>query len=286
MEGKMKSTKPVDWKVRKPNYNFSDNTERYWFNGSVFRTHLANALTILFPDAEKFFVRTVKHYSSQLKNEDLRKAVLAFIGQETQHSIQHEKFWDNLKLQGYDLDSFLSVFRKFTLEFIEPMQTPEERLALTAGLEHYTALLAEVALEGDVFHTADPELRKLFEWHCAEELEHKAVAFDLLMEVNSDYSLRVQGMILASILMLIFIPLTTFYLVNKDKQLLSPSFWKEGFNFFFLKHQVLPKAFKIFLEYFDPNFHPSQRNCQHLIQKVEMPISKTQTTNNPVYAIA
>lgn len=267
----MNSTGKLDWKVRKPNYQFSDDTERYWFGNSIFKTHLANALTILFPDVEKFFVRTVKNYTPGSEKEELRKAALAFIGQETQHSIQHEKFWKNLKAQGYDLEEFLSSFRKFAFEFIEPVHSPEGRLALTAGLEHYTALLAEVALDGNLFREAEPELKKLFEWHCAEELEHKSVAYDLLLDTNPDYILRIYGMILASILMLYFIPMTTLHLVAKDGQLFSFQFWKESLIFLFLDQKIIPKAAAIFFEYFHPDFHPRQRDNSALIQKVDMP---------------
>lgn len=260
----------VKWKLRKPNYKFSENIERYWFNHSIFKTHLANALTLLFPDVEKFFVRTVKNFLPDVKNEQLRKAILAFIGQETQHSIQHEKFWKNLQAQGYNLNEFLIPFRKFAFEFIEPVHSPEARLALTAGLEHYTTMLAEIGLENNLFQNAEPELKKLFEWHCVEELEHKAVAFDLLQEVNPSYLLRIYGVILASLVMLSIIPLATFYFVNSDKKLFSREFWDEGMDFLFFKQKVLPKGIEIFLEYFNPNFHPNQRDHLALIKNVEL----------------
>ena len=45
---------------------------------------------------------------------------------------------------------------------------------------------------------AHPVMRQLLEWHALEELEHKAVAFDVLRAVNPSYALRITGMALGS----------------------------------------------------------------------------------------
>ena len=54
------------------------------------------------------------------------------------------------------------------------------QLAATTYMEHFTALLAERLLEDKQFaNKADPEMIKLWQWHAIEELEHKAVAYDV-----------------------------------------------------------------------------------------------------------
>jgi predicted metal-dependent hydrolase len=40
----------------------------------------------------------------------------------------------------------------------------------------------------DLFANADPEIARLWRWHAMEETEHKAVAFDVFLEVTRDWS--------------------------------------------------------------------------------------------------
>jgi predicted metal-dependent hydrolase len=47
----------------------------------------------------------------------------------------------------------------------------------------------------------DPTMRSLFLWHAVEEIEHRAVAFDVLQAVNPNYELRVAGMAVAATLL-------------------------------------------------------------------------------------
>jgi predicted metal-dependent hydrolase len=53
--------------IRRLNFDFSANTERYWFKQSVFKTHLFNSITIASPEFEKYLIRTVKKESILLK---------------------------------------------------------------------------------------------------------------------------------------------------------------------------------------------------------------------------
>lgn len=61
-------------------------------------------------------------------------------------------------------------------------------LAIIAGFEHLTTLFAEFALETDFLAEAEPKLRELFEWHGAEEIEHKSVAYDVFQNATDSYS--------------------------------------------------------------------------------------------------
>jgi predicted metal-dependent hydrolase len=45
--------------------------------------------------------------------------------------------------------------------------------------------------------SAHPAVQALLLWHAAEEIEHKAVAFDVLREVAPSYSVRIAGFAIA-----------------------------------------------------------------------------------------
>ena len=182
-------------KMRAPNVAFSA-VPRFWFANSRAATNVANAVNLLFPAGERFFIRSVRHYLPQLSAERAAQ-VRGFFAQEGKHAHAHEQLFDTMRAQGYDIDSILRRYERVAYDGIEKATSPRMRLAVTAALEHFTAIIAEDALSTRELAHADPEVRHLLEWHAVEELEHKAVAFDVLAEVAPSYPLRVTGMMIA-----------------------------------------------------------------------------------------
>lgn len=56
-----------------------------------------------------------------------------------------------------------------------------------------TATLAEVALGTRVLEDAHPEIARMLRWHAAEEIEHRAVAYDVLGRVDPRLRMRAAG---------------------------------------------------------------------------------------------
>ncbi len=173
---------------------------RHWLAGSAAATAVANGVNLLFPDGERFFVRSVKHYLDRISDPELRAQIKGFFGQEGRHAREHERWSAILRRQGFEIDRFLTAYQQIT-RWIEARTSPELHLAVTAACEHFTATLAEGALRGPMLDAAAPELRALLAWHAAEEIEHKAVAYDVLQEVDPSYRLRVRGLALATVLL-------------------------------------------------------------------------------------
>jgi predicted metal-dependent hydrolase len=173
---------------------------RHWLAGSAAATAVANGVNLLFPDGERFFVRSVKHYLDRIADPELRAQIKGFFGQEGRHAREHERWNAILRRQGFEIDEFLAAYQQIT-RWIEARTSPELHLAVTAACEHFTATLAEGALGGPLLDAAAPELRALLAWHAAEEIEHKAVAYDVLQEVDPSYRLRVLGLAMATVLL-------------------------------------------------------------------------------------
>jgi len=69
---------------------------------------------------------------------------------------------------------------------------PRHPLAVTAANEHFTALLAEWLLaHPEVLQGAEPRLATMWQWHCAEESEHKNTAFDLYQALGGNHEWRI-----------------------------------------------------------------------------------------------
>lgn len=171
---------------------------REWFGGHRAATHMSNAMHLLFPAGERFFVRSVLHYQTVLET-DLTARVRHFCKQEGRHAQAHERFFDNLRAQGHDIERILEPYERIAFGYCERKASPRLRLAITAALEHFTALFAEDALSRNVLSESDTEMRHLLEWHALEELEHKAVAFDILRIVAPSYALRAFGLLVGAL---------------------------------------------------------------------------------------
>ena len=99
MNSKSKKVIPI---VRKPEFNF-DNLETHYLNNNPVATHFVNSLHMIFPDGEKYFIRSLKAFSDKISDPELQERVRAFIHQEAQHMNAHKKIWDKLKELTYNL---------------------------------------------------------------------------------------------------------------------------------------------------------------------------------------
>lgn len=260
--------------ARAPRLAF-ERVPKHWFAESRAATHLSNGVNLLFPAGERFFVRSVRRYVDRVSPE-LAEQVRGFFGQEGRHAQAHERLFDRLRAQGLEIDYILQRYESFAYGWLEPKFSPALRLAVTAAAEHFTALLAEDALTNGLLEHADPEIRRLLEWHAVEELEHKSVAFDVLKEVAPSYPLRVAGMLLGASTLAAFWIFATRELLKQEgvglreaqKELEQMRKTAEEAG-----EQVVgePIGLRIFLRgimrYLSPDFHPSETDHSALVAR-------------------
>jgi len=170
---------------------------RHWMAGNPTATAIANGVNLLFPHGERFFVRSVKHFLAEIDDPAQRAAIKGFFGQEGRHAHAHDEFNAILRAQGVEIDRFLERYKRIS-SWLEARLSPKLNLAITAAAEHFTAILAEGAFTQNVLDKAAPEMRALLAWHAAEEIEHKAVAFDVLQRIDPSYRLRIAGLLAAT----------------------------------------------------------------------------------------
>ena len=254
--------------VRPIHFRFPDTIERYWLGDSAYNTHLLNSLTLLLPDIERYINQTIKQQLPQLTNPQLRQQTRAFIAQEAQHASQHTHFWHNLRQQGYRFEKFVSVAQWIWFDALTPRLSLTLNLAIVAGLEHLTSLMAEIALVENFLDSAEPNLKALFEWHAAEEIEHQAVAFDVLQSATRNYGLRLLGLVISNFLVLALMNWGTVLLLHQDKKRGDRCVWGDLISFWFIKEKLFFKALASAFRYAKPNFHPTQKDNQHLVAQV------------------
>lgn len=264
--------------VRTPKIGFAA-VPRAWMAGSLAASHVANGVNLLFPAGERFFVRSVRHYLGRLagdEHEGLARQVKGFFGQEGRHAQAHERYFETLRAQGYDIDTFLAWYERVAYAGVERLSPPALRLAVTVALEHFTAIMAEDALTGGVLDAADPAMRDLLSWHAVEELEHKAVAFDVLRAVHPSYALRVAGMAVATAVLGAFWLEAARELLAQDGRTLRDAArelraLREEARAAGVREVPKPIFARVFVrgiaEYLRPGFHPDDKDHRALVAR-------------------
>lgn len=278
----------MDLAVRAPRLGFTS-VPRHWFAKNAAATQVVNGVNLLFPAGERFFVRSVHRYVDRLQKEgltDLAGRVRGFFGQEGRHAQAHEKFFDTMRAQGYEIDAFLAWYQRIAWDYIEKNSPHALSLAVTVALEHFTAILAEDALRDGaaLLEYAHPELRRLLAWHAVEELEHKSVAFDVLAAVHPSYALRMAGLALGAACLGGFWIAATWDLLAQDgltlrdaaRELARLRTKAEGGKGTerigtSIGHRVFLRGI---LEYIRPGFHPDDKDHRPLIERTLAELEK------------
>ncbi|MDO5543732.1 MAG: metal-dependent hydrolase [Acinetobacter sp.] len=257
---------------------------RYWFAGDPFLTRMFDALSLTFPDGERYFIQSVRLFRDQIQDSDLKQRVADFIRQEAQHGIAHDKMNQVMKDQGMPVDQFIQRLNK-VFKFELKYRSPQYNIAMTAAAEHLTALMAETFYgEKDTLQDAHPYVRALFAWHAIEEMEHRDVAFDVMQQVgNVPEVTRKMALVLTTGLMFGF----TLYRANvmlkcdgfNRTQRLKMNV--RGLQWLFGKQGKLRKMQSQYRDWFKPDFHPSQHP---IIAQYDVWLETLAQTGDPIQA--
>ena len=239
---------------------------KHWVAGNPVATAISNGINLLFPHGERFFVRSVHHYLNQITDPLLRAQVKAFFKQEGHHASAHDDLNEQLRKQGFEIDRFLAAYAKVSL-WIEQHSSPKLNLAGTAAAEHFTAILADGSFTNGMLDILDPTMAKLLAWHAAEEIEHKAVAFDVLQQIDDSYALRMAGLAYATIVLSSYWAWSAISLLRQEKL-----GWRGiRANFEKMKSKRKgegPIVRRVFLrgirQYIRRDFHPNDNHNEHL----------------------
>lgn len=182
--------------ARRFGWDFHD-SPIYWANGSPALSHLLNVYTLLVPDNEKYYIRALSSCRAMLTSPSVQAQLLEFCRQESLHGLAHQRHWYSLRSRGLAIDKYIRAVNWFLYSFLEKASPLRLRVSVVAAIEHVNASWAHAFLELDLLENSDKDLRDLFYWHFAEEIEHKAVAHNVLSEAYPGYFTRCLGAAIA-----------------------------------------------------------------------------------------
>jgi len=263
---------PSPIRVRKLAQGPNAATPRYWFADDPFLTHFFNAISSMFPEGERFFIRAVRNFKEEVTTPELVAQVSDFVRQEAQHFKVHDDHTALLEAQGYGVLARYNRLAKRGLNWTSS-NLPRFALATTVALEHITAVLADQVLRNDKrwLEPMAPEMRSLWRWHAIEESEHKAVAFDVYQEcVEQGRSSRVwlRRCVMLEVLLFFFAEafLRHCALLIKDGQFTPRVLWR-GWKLFWGKGGLIRSFHPQLWQFFRRDFHPWQHNNSQLVEE-------------------
>jgi hypothetical protein len=194
------------------------------------------------------------------------------MGQEAVHSQAHSRVLAHFAAQGVDVQAYTDqihwLFEKLLGE--RPRWSLRrqhswllEQVSFVSAIEHYTAVLGEWILNTPA-HDAigtDPVMLDMLRWHGAEEVEHKAVAFDTMKHLRAGYWRQVRAQLVVTPVMLLLWIRGVRFLYSVDPHLppgTKPRWW----NYFrAARRRLVPgplRFVRVIANYYRPGFHPSQ----------------------------
>lgn len=231
---------------------------RHWA-GDAFRTAFFNALSLSFPAGEQAFIDSMKKGLAALppaERERFADEVQGFIGQEATHRHVHARFNAHLLRQG-----LVNTWEARILQRRPQLEELDVRnwLAVTAATEHLTAVFAEYLLaRPQVLAAAEPRLQLLWQWHSAEESEHRSTAFDLYHALGGAHPWRVGIFKVVLRLFLMDLARQTLRNLVADGSWWRLGTWVQGLRFLFGRDGFLSVSRPAWREYLREDFHPAQ----------------------------
>ncbi len=250
-------------------------SDRWWMGGDPVATAYYNVFSASFPQAERFFIDSVRRYRDEA-DPVLRAQIAGFVTQESLHTREHLKFNRVAVSSGYDLAP-IDAFVRERFDWARQL-APARQVAATAALEHFTTILACEAV-GNPRHleSAPGEIRRLWQWHAGEEIEHKSVAFDTFMLAARDlrpftrWRLRCGTMVGATALLLQFLFFGLNEMFRQDR-IATPRTWLAFLYFAFISPGVFSRVIVRYVAYYRPGFHPWQVDDRALVAAAERAI--------------
>lgn len=157
--------------------DFVGEQPRYW--ASPAQAIVFDAFSLMFPAAEGFMIRAAQAAHERIDDPALRRATAGFVRQEAAHARLHAAYNRAMDARGFSAAA-QEARNASLIGYMESRIGLRRKLAASAGLEHFTALIAEaIVSDPRLLEGSDARYAALWRWHAREEIEHRAVAFDL-----------------------------------------------------------------------------------------------------------
>lgn len=186
-------------------------------------SQINNAASTVLPHLEPYLIKVLRQAGRALNPIDdasLLADIDLFIRQEATHYKLHQQYNEVLYAKGYAClkdheqqlhDDYKDFLDNKSLKF---------NLAYSEGFESLGLIQAEFIFNHAHawLSNADPTVSALWEWHLAEEYEHRRICFDVYKRLYGGYFYRLYGLLFAIRHLEGYGKRVSKFLINKDRQ--------------------------------------------------------------------
>ncbi len=247
---------------RRPDFDFEGldhEVPRVWHPAGIGPTAFLEALSAMAPVVEGFFIDDARRLLRRVTDEARRAEGDAFLRQEAAHAGMHANFNRLLVRWGVPVDSIAdSALRWFA---IVDWTSSDLRSAVAMAGEHFLGEIGNAILSRpELLDGVDPRIARLFRWHGYEEVEHKAVLFDVFHAARGHglytYGVRIAGLWIAVVLLALALPSVCHRVLASADAAHDLHAWRGLIRFVFGRGGMLHGRWRAVAAYHRRDFHP------------------------------
>jgi predicted metal-dependent hydrolase len=206
---------------RLPSFVFTPEiAEAAWFDRDVGSTAAWNALSVLASTGEVSFIEAGQWIVERVADPALADETARFIRQESYHATVHNRFNGLLQARGLPVQA-CRTYLKDVFDQIRAVAGDQVWMAMMLATEQVIGEIGHAVLnKPEILDDVEPTMRKLFLWHCYEEVEHSAALHDSWVALfGTDgvaRNLRVLGAVYIALTLSIVWPLSAVALLPQQ----------------------------------------------------------------------
>src|SRR2546428_4712888 len=188
------------------------------------------------PVVESFFVDDARRLLPRIADGAMRAEGDAFLRQEAAHASMHAAFNRLLVRWGVPVEPVAdSVLRWLA---VVDWTSSDLRSAVAMAGEHFPREIGHAILSRpELLDGGGPRIARLFRWHGFEEVEHKAVLFDVFHAARGrglyTYAVRIAGLWIAVVLLALALPSVSYRILASAGAARDLHAWRGPIRFVF-----------------------------------------------------
>ena len=247
---------------RRPDFDFDGlehEVPRVWHPAGIGPTAFLEALSALAPVVESFFIEDARRLLPRVAEAGLRAEGDAFLHQEAAHAATHATFNRLLVRWGVPVEPIADSALRWLA--IVDWTSSDLRSAVAMAGEHFLGEIGNAILSRpELLDGVAPRIARLFRWHGYEEVEHKAVLFDVFHAVRGHglytYSVRIAGLWIAIVLLALVLPSVCYRILASAGAAHDHYAWRGLIRFVFGRGGMLHGRWRAVAAYHRRDFHP------------------------------
>jgi predicted metal-dependent hydrolase len=247
---------------RRPSFDFEGlehEVPRAWHPSGIGPTAFLEALSAMAPVVEGFLINDARRLLPRVADAARRAEGDAFLRQEAAHAGMHAAFNQLLMRWNVPVEPIADSALRWLA--IVDWTSSDLRSAVAMAGEHFLGEIGNAILSRpQLLDGVDPRIARLFRWHGYEEVEHKAVLFDVFHAARghglNTYAVRITGLWIAVVLLALALPSVCYRILASAGAAHDLGAWRGLTRFVFGRSGMLHGRWRAVAAYHRREFHP------------------------------